>query len=203
MEALVTLREQLHAPLRRVLLARGAREHDADDLLADLWRDCLADGDDVSLLERRGESAPVKAWLATVLTRRLIDRQRRERRQTALDPRHDSAPSRWVDGSPGDSPADNALNDLLAGALREAFQNCRPEALVMLRLVHLHGLTQREVGRMWGWHETKVSRLMSGALEDIRERALSRLRESDPWLRLTWRDLVEVCAYSQESWLPH
>src|ERR1051325_11267607 len=41
LQALAELRQQCHASLTNILLARGATRTEADDLLADLWADCV------------------------------------------------------------------------------------------------------------------------------------------------------------------
>jgi len=63
----------------------------------------------------------------------------------------------------------------------------------MLRLVYLHDVTQREVGRMWGWHESKVSRCLAQAMAEIEARTQERIRETDPWMELTWEDFLDLC----------
>src|SRR6516162_2346443 len=40
-QALAELREENHGPLLRILLSRGASPTEAEDLLADLWADCV------------------------------------------------------------------------------------------------------------------------------------------------------------------
>ena len=69
----------------------------------------------------------------------------------------------------------------------------------MLKLVHLHGLTGREIARMWGWHESKVSRTASHAEDQIRELTLAEIRRREPSLDLRWEDLVELCANCRGS----
>jgi predicted DNA-binding protein (UPF0251 family) len=68
----------------------------------------------------------------------------------------------------------------------------------MLKLVHLHDLSQREISRMWGWHESKVSRTLDGARQSVSKIILLELKKVDPWLELRWEDFVELCAGSSE-----
>ena len=65
--------------------------------------------------------------------------------------------------------------------------------MVMLRLVYLHELTHREIVRMLGWSESKVSRFLSHAMREIETRTLRELKRHDPWLELTWQDFVDLC----------
>src|SRR6185503_9744361 len=76
--ALATLRAQSHEPLVRMLLARGASPTEAEDILADLWADCVPGADErPSLLEKFSARCSLQNWLATVATNRWLDFKRR------------------------------------------------------------------------------------------------------------------------------
>ena len=68
-----------------------------------------------------------------------------------------------------------------------------------LRVLCEQGLTQREICRMAGWSESKVSRLLSETMAQIQEDALRALKASDPWLELSWDDLVAMCEVYQNG----
>jgi DNA-directed RNA polymerase specialized sigma24 family protein len=99
------------------------------------------------------------------------------------------------------SSKEDTLTALLRDCLRAAFAACSPEAIVLLRLVYLHELTQREIVRMLGWSESKVSRFMGSAMEQIETRTLRELKKRDPWLELSWQDFVDLCETYQVSFL--
>jgi hypothetical protein len=67
----------------------------------------------------------------------------------------------------------------------------------MLKLVYEEGLTQRELCRMWGWHESKVSRELDQAMGAIREATLRSVARRDPWLKVEWDDFLGMCEASQ------
>src|SRR5262245_29601518 len=190
--ALAELREQCHSNLVNILLARGAGHTEAQDLLADLWTDCVPGGDDrPGLLDKFSGKCSVAGWLATVATRRWIDIKRRESKRRELAPAEPSDSS----GDPFERlPAEvgpdreDSLVELLRASLKAAFAGCPAVALVLLRLVYLHGITQRELVRMLDWHESKVSRTLTQAMEDIERRTLAEIRRRDPWLELAWQD---------------
>src|SRR5579862_3266053 len=72
--ALARLRDHCDASLLNILLSRGANRTEAEDLLADLWFDCVPGSDDKpSLLEKFSGKSKVMGWLSTVATRRWID----------------------------------------------------------------------------------------------------------------------------------
>ena len=145
-------------------------------------------------------------WLSSVATNRLIDHFRKGRFYADGSGRdgHEgdglSSRAREVDGVSNDPPPrDVELTRLLRGALACALQQCDQTGLLMLKLVHLHGLTGREIARMWGWHESKVSRTVSHAEDQIRAFTLAEVRRHEPSLDLVWEDLVELCANCRGS----
>jgi RNA polymerase sigma factor (sigma-70 family) len=203
--ALEDLRSQCHDALTNILRARGASPTEADDLLADLWADCVGSGGDrPSLLEKFSGKCSALTWLATVATRRLIDLRRSQaRRGQAGGLDREPADGDDLDHLPAASAhaAEPALVDLLRTSLQAAFAGCPPEALVLLRLVYLHGLTQREITRMLRWSEAKLSRLLSSAMQHIETATLRHLKQRDPWLDLTWQDFVDLCETHQIGFL--
>jgi RNA polymerase sigma factor (sigma-70 family) len=189
-----TLRARYGAQLKATLRRRGASSTEAEDLLADLWADCFGSSGEPLLLKYEGRCA-LSSWLITVATNRLIDFKRREAFRGEL-PCEKSGKSRTNDlAGIGNFPArqpDNALVALLRQALLNAFGAAPREMLLMLRLVHIHEVTQREIGRMWNWHESKVSRALDSAGIKIKTAILAELHRADPWLTLEWDDFVEL-----------
>ena len=196
-DLLPRLRKEYHSLLLSTLINRGANPAEAEELLADLWGDCVDHGDEKpSLLEKFSRKCPIRSWLTTVATNRLLDLKRRQKHRGQL-PGHDSeeADSNPFERLPAAASAqsEGALVTLLKDSLQAAFAKCPPEEMLMLRLVYINGLSQREVGRMWGWHESKVSRAMSRAMNGIETSTLRELKKRDPWLDLSWEDFVELC----------
>ena len=195
--ALGGLRERYQGVLKGMLLARGASDTEAEDILADLWSDAVpGTGDRAALLEKFSGRCPLQAWLATVATRRWIDWKRRQARRVDLEtPDREGATERGLEGMAAreSGQREDALIELLRASLESAFGESEPEAMVLLRLVYVHGITQRELVRMLGWHESKVSRTLSKAMQDIEARTMRGLKSRDPWLELTWQDFLELC----------
>jgi RNA polymerase sigma factor (sigma-70 family) len=196
-DALAELRTKCHASLVNILLARGASQTEAEDLVTDLWSDCVpGNADRPSLLEKFSGKCTLQGWLATVATNRWIDLRRRLVRHVELNA-----------GVPGSNPVDalgrlpaapawtkeETLVGLLRDSLQAAFALCPPDAMVLLRLVYLHELSQREVMRMLEWSESKVSRFLSRAMEQIETHTLAEIKRRDPWLELSWQDFVDLC----------
>jgi RNA polymerase sigma factor (sigma-70 family) len=191
------LRNEYHGVLLSTLISRGASASEAEDLLSDLWGDCVGRGDDrPSLLEKFSGKCQIRSWLTTVATNRLLDLKRRQKHRGELPgadmDEGETNPFERVPAAVSSRSEGNLVN-LLKDSLQAAFAKSAPVAILMLRLVYLNGLSQREVGRMWGWHESKVSRCMSQAMEEIETTTLRELKRRDPWLDLSWQDFVELC----------
>lgn len=201
------LRSRMDGSLRGILRSRGATETEAEDVLADLWGDCVGEGEDhPALLEKYSGKCPLQAWLALVATNRWYDAKRRgARMQPFSEPgsRDDTAPTslEHIKGEQNEAGSEEAIVELLRDSLRTAFTQCAPRDLVLLRLVFMHGLSQREVARALHWNESKVSRVLSHAMEGIASRALGAVKARDPWLDLSWEDFVELCQTRQIGFL--
>jgi RNA polymerase sigma factor (sigma-70 family) len=207
--ALGELRNKFQTPIFQTLVARGATRTEADDLLADLWADCVPGADDrPSLLGKFNGKSTLQGWLMTVATNRWIDFKRRGAKQVDLSGASSAGGSSGseqdvFDRMPGsqEAPKEDTLTALLRDCVKAGFAACSPEAMVLLRLVYLHELTQREVVRMLGWSESKVSRFLTSALEQIENRTLREVKKRDPWLELSWQDFVDLCETYQVSFL--
>jgi len=196
-EALAALREICHPHLVNILLARGANQTETEDILADIWSDCVPGaGDRPSLLAKFGGKFSLLSWLARVACNRWIDLKRRGAKQADSE----DADMDALQGCPT-VLEDDQLLEMLRESLRAAFARCSVEALIMLRLVYLHGLTQREVGSLFGWHESKTSRVLSQAMEQIKMSTLQNLKRRDPRLELAWEDFLGLCAEEDMEYL--
>jgi RNA polymerase sigma factor (sigma-70 family) len=199
--ALADLRDKTNSSLLGILLSRGADRTEADDLLADLWADCVPGNDDKpSLLEKFSGKCSLHGWLATVATNRWIDRKRKQARHVEMG--QDGADMAIRDSltslqAADLSPPDQTLVTLLRDSLKAAFDHSSPEARVLLRLVYLYGLSQRDIVRMLGWSESKVSRYLSNAMQEIEKHTLAEIKRRDPWLELNWDDFVDLCETHQ------
>ena len=173
----------LHAFLR----GAGATKSEADELITNLWTDCVAGR---PLLLRYRGTAPLIAWFKTVLMNDLVDRRRR---QSVEKSANDALSDLESENKRRRKTADAPLLGIMHHALKRAFGSCPAEAVVMLQLVHLHGLTQREVCNIWGYTESKVSRKISSAIRHIAEETMRAIRKADEWLDIQWEDFLDFC----------
>ena len=195
------LRSRYHGKLVGVLRARGASQTEAEDLVADLWTDCFAPrGNRQTLLTKYQGRCALESWLLTVATNRLVDLKRRQSFRVDVSSSTSDSPEDFFDRRPQpEKPtSEKPLLNLLHGAIQRAFAKQDEDAVLMLKLVHLHQLTQREISRMWGWHESKVSRTLEVTRQSVAKIILVELKKVDPWLELRWEDFVELCAGSAD-----
>jgi RNA polymerase sigma factor (sigma-70 family) len=199
--AAAELRTRYHGRIVAVLCARGANPTEAEDLVADLWSDCFgARPNRETLLGKYQGRCALESWLLTVATHRLVDLKRRQTFRVDVPP-SDRGSDDFFERTPQPETvtSEKRLLKLLREAIQHAFSRRDSESVLMLKLVHLHQLTQREIARMWGWHESKVSRALEGARQNISRDILSELKRVDPWLELRWEDFLELCAGSVDG----
>jgi RNA polymerase sigma factor (sigma-70 family) len=195
-QAASDLRAKYHAKLVGILCARGATKTEAEELIADLWSDCFGATKRRSyiLMKYQGRCA-LDSWLVTVATNRFIELKRRQQFRSELSPCGLYPLADPLDAVPDATTqqAEPLLLDLLHQSVLKAFSQSDPETLLMLKLVHIHGVTQREIGRMWKWHESKVCRVLDLARQNIKKSVLAQVKRTDPWLRFTWEDFCDLC----------
>ena len=190
--AIGDLKTSLTPLLCKVLGSYGASKDEIDEILAQLWGDCLV-GPRPLFHIFNGRSA-LKSWLTAICVNRWISLKRRQAQHTraiyslTIEAERPSAPGRAATTHP-----DSAITEILGPALRQAFAACDVEELVLLQLVHVHGVTQREVASLWKWHESRVSRHIKRAEAKIAEHTLRAVKETDPYLELGWPDFLELC----------
>lgn len=204
-QELVEFRDRTHEELVGVLVARGASRSETENILAKVWADCDSGTEErPSLLEKYSGKCTLQGWLATVATNRWLDFKRRQVNRSAISP-HTVADLENYRSEATASVSPLPGQDILVGLLREsllaAFNRCSARAMVLLRLIYLHGVTQHEIVRMLGWSESKIILFLSRAMHEIESHALSELKKLDPCLELTWEDFVELCKTHQIGFL--
>jgi RNA polymerase sigma-70 factor len=193
--AQVELRMSHDSYLRNVLQSYRAGEAEIDEILAQLWLDCLLEqGDRPPLLQRYNGRSALRSWLSAIVTNRWLSLMRRQTvHNKVIDRLSDSPDYPSFDEGDLSDLVDVELMEIIEGALRRGFAACTSEEIVMLHLVHLHQLTQREVASLWGCHESYVSRRLKSAEERIAEITLETIRAYDPLVNLNWTDFLRLC----------
>jgi DNA-directed RNA polymerase specialized sigma24 family protein len=200
-DAISSLHEEFGAQLIAFLIASGGSEAEARDIVRSLWTDCsVGSGKRLPRFWKYHGQCALILWLKAVALNELIDQKRRAARHCELS-EGALAGATGRDGGAGNARAfwDAPLFEIMREAILSALAKCPPQEMVMLQLVHINGLTQRELTRLWGWHESKISRALDAAMEAIASNTLHAVRRFDPWLDLAWPDLVDLCRYSDFS----
>ena len=89
---------------------------------------------------------------------------------------------------------DEDLSELMGKAIKSAFDSLDPGVLLMLKLSYLHGVSQTAIARMWQCDQTRVSRSLTSAREQIASQTMQFINESDNGLELEWEDFQKLCA---------
>jgi RNA polymerase sigma factor (sigma-70 family) len=203
--ALITLQRDYLRPLRKILLLRGADDVQADDIVANLWADCVVGRPGRQpLLTKYSGLSNLRNWLFRVGVNALLDLVRQSQRQTELvgfSSLNVSSGDYLADAPAPEAPPESGLTALLRECLEQAFRQCPADDLLRLRLFYVHGVTQRELARMWGRHESTIGRDLSRALQLIADQTLQEIRRLDPKLKLSWDDFLALCQTDQLDFL--
>jgi RNA polymerase sigma factor (sigma-70 family) len=176
----------------------------AEEIAGDVISDCFGgrkktrgSGSDRILEKYRGQCS-LDAWLTLVARNRFKDRLRGGEQRLGVSMTQDGVERDFADPNSAPEPMTADVEALVADALRHAFSSAPAIHIVILRLVHLHGISQREVARVWKWSEAKVSRLLDDAGEALEENTIAQLKRQDPGLDLRWEDCLAICGQHPE-----
>ncbi len=189
-----------HPTLHSSLIKRGASPSEADEIIGDLSGDCFggqkASGGLHRLLGKYNGSGPLAAFLRRAALHRLISKKRRTKDTVSVTESNTPDSPGIVLSAPEDHLSDDAVVDLLQEAVKHAFATVDQEKLVLFRLIHSYQIPQKKLSKLWGWHESKISRSMSALMADLKEKILTHIHKQDPWLRLEWQDFIALCGES-------
>ncbi len=189
--------------LERVLMSRGVDRLQAEDLVADIIAECFGAGKNGRtrpLIEKFEGRSSLSTWMIRITWNRWLDLKRRDKFRGEL-PSYDDDDDRTgdkFDRVAGDNPDDHLLDsdlaELMGRAIREAFDSLSPDVLLMMKLSYLHGISQANIARMWQCDQTRVSRSLTAAREQVAAVTMQRIREADSSLQLEWEDFQKLCA---------
>ena len=183
------LQEHYRVPLVGLLRSRGASDSEAEDLIAELWADLLgAPPLKPPLLTRFRGVGSLRTWLGTIVLNRLVSLRRKTSRLVNMET---EAVSEIADTSQT-NPVDADFVQQMHSSLIRAWRNCAPDFRVMLQLIHVERLKQRDVAKVWGWSESKVSRALDAAMSQIREDTLRGISDYDHGEVLVWQDFIDL-----------
>ena len=189
--------------LERVMMSRGVDRIQAQDLVADVIAECFGagkKGQTRPLLEKFEGRSSLSTWMIRITWNRWLDLKRRDKFKGEL-PSYDDEDDRSGDrfdrvkgDDPGEDLLDEDLSELMGKAIKTAFDSLEPEVLLMLKLSYLHGISQTVIARMWRCDQTRVSRALTAAREQIAAVTMKTIQEADTGLQLEWEDFQKLCA---------
>ena len=188
--------------LERVLMSRAVDRLQAEDLVADIIAECFGagkNGQTRHLIEKFEGRSSLSTWMIRITWNRWLDLKRRDKFRGELpsyddDDRSGDQFDRVAGVNPDDELLDSDLSELMGRAIREAFDSLGPDVLLMMKLSYLHGVSQAIIARMWQCDQTRVSRLLTAAREQVAAVTMQRIREADSSLKLEWEDFQKLCA---------
>lgn len=187
---LTRLDRELRPRMVAILRSRGASRDSAEDVVAEILSECVADAPRNLLARFKGEGS-MDAWIFRVAINRLISRQRRERWMESLGMEAlESLPcedSQEIEG---------AVQGIVSSALREAIESLPARTRLLLWLRHGYGIPQNRLCVCWQSTPSRLSRALSSAREAVRKRTLESIQSAEPGFQLQWQDISGVCAAS-------
>ncbi|MGJ8726412.1 MAG: hypothetical protein ACSHYB_17830 [Roseibacillus sp.] len=186
--------------LKAMLINRGASSEEAQEIQSELAAGCFSESPQrgmlFGLLAKYSGKAPLAAYLGRVALNRLISLKRRKTPEmVSVDEEDPEKPPVQLSDSSALEAEDEVI-DLLKEAVRNSLRRVNQEKLVLLRLVQSYQLSQKRVGEMWGWSESKISRNLGELVVSLRDEIMAEVHGRDPWLVVEWEDFVALCGES-------
>lgn len=195
---------EIRPMLERVLMSRGVERTQAADLVADVVAECFGAGKHGKtrpLLEKFEGRSSLSTWMIRITWNRWLDLKRRDKFRGDLpvyDDEDDRSAGDRFDRLQGDDPGEELLDEdlaeLMGRAIKRAFDSLEPEVLLMLKLSYIHGISQTVIAGMWQCDQTRVSRALTAARQQVAAETMRAIRESDAGLELEWEDFHKLCA---------
>jgi len=189
--------------LERLLMSRGVDRSHAQELVADVMAECFGagkKGETRPLLKKYEGRSSLSTWLIRITWNRWLDEKRRDKFRGELPafPDEEDSPGdrfdRVADPNSDDELLDSDLTELMGRAIKAAFDSLEPDELLMLKLSYLHGVSQSAIASMWQCDQTRISRSLSAAREQIAAETMRQLRLADGSIHLEWEDFQRLCA---------
>lgn len=202
--AVKAFQEEYQPMLARVMMSRGLDKVSAEDLVADVIAECFGagkKGETRPLLEKFEGRSSLSTWLIRITWNRWLDLKRRDKFRGELPVYKDGNETggedqfdRVAGANLNENLLDEDLSALMGRAIKTAFDSLDPGVLLMLKLSYLHGISQSTIAQMWQCDQTRVSRALSLAKEQIATVTMTTIQEADSSLELEWEDFQKLCA---------
>lgn len=175
------------------LRSAGVPPADARVAVTELLSELIAkDETQPPLLARYHGQCALETWLNRAALSRAISRRRKEDRYRR---RLDAAKS--IGAFQSDQPlapdeAEGLLREMLREAIQQALGECPGDDYVILHLLFGSNLHASEVAKMFGCDWRTLKERAEAACAQVRFSVQAGLQRRDPWLNLSWGEIVNL-----------
>jgi len=176
------LQARFRRPLRAFLRRRGARSGEAEQLLDEAWGELASPPPRGGARTRVGTydgRGSLRAWLSTVLWRRLADLWRARGAELGAEDEEVHVPGKRTDPALLVSSAE--VTRLLGLSLEDAWSQLTPRELHAVVLKYCHHLPQTEIARVLRVGAPRVTRMLQSATARLRDAIVGRFDRHTDW----------------------
>jgi DNA-directed RNA polymerase specialized sigma24 family protein len=192
--ALKELQVRCRARTVRFLRNAGVPKANAAEVSAELFTDLVTPAPDgVPLLATYLGQCALETWLNRAALSRAIDKRRSEERHrrrlaVAASVGHIGA----VEGDQQPLLPETLLRQILHEAIRQALQGRPNDEYVMIYLLFGSNLRPTEVAKMFRCDWRTLRDRAEAACAEVRFAVEAELHQRDPWLNLSWSEIVNL-----------
>ncbi len=191
--ALRELQESRAEVARGFLAAAGMPWPQAFEAVAELLSELLAsDGAQSPLLAQYQGQCSLETWLNRAALSRAISRRRSEDRyrKRLVNAHLEGALHHQQRNATAE--ADDLLRKLLRDSIQQALDGCAGDDFVIIHLLFASNLHATEVARMFRCDPRTLRDKADAACAKVRFAVEAELRQRDPWLHLSWPELLNL-----------
>jgi RNA polymerase sigma factor (sigma-70 family) len=183
------------------LKKRGASSGEAEDVVENIWSECVAPTKTARpKLERYQGSCALQSWLSTIALNSFLTLKRWQISHPGETQSSESGGNSLQGSTVDEEPERAPLLALMRAAIDTAFQECPPEDFVLLQLAHCDQLKEKELALMFRCDVATICRRLQRAGKGIGRAALRYIKKVDPYLILKWDDFTELCRTTSPSY---
>ena len=166
---LVRYREKLYQSALRLAREDSAARDLADSIYAELYGTSTREGQRISKLASFTGRGSLEGWLRTVLAQEFVNRYRRTKRLVSLDEESEDGAQFAAPEEDVPPPADSRLE----AAVKSALASLPAEDRMVLAAYYLDERTLAEIARMFGVHESTISRRVDKLAKSLRKKIVA------------------------------
>ena len=175
------------------LRSAGVPPPEAKVAVTELVTELLAtDENQVPLLAQYHGQCALETWLNRAALSRAISRRRKEERYRRRLETAKSIGAFQSDQPTAPDEAEGLLREMLREAIQQALAECPGDDFVIVHLLFGSNLHASEVAKMFGCNWRTVKDRAEAACAQVRFSVQAGLQRRDPWLNLSWGEIVNL-----------